>query len=107
METIKMDKGTGVVTSVPSDAPDDWATLRDLNKKPDFFKIEKSWTEFKPIPIIETPSYGNLSALAACDEFHVKSFKDMENLRKAKEKVYLLGFYEGVLLVGPYAGKKV
>jgi len=30
MMTIKMDKGTGVVTSVPSDAPDDWASLRDL-----------------------------------------------------------------------------
>ncbi len=30
MTTISMDKGTGVVTSVPSDAPDDFATLRDL-----------------------------------------------------------------------------
>jgi leucyl-tRNA synthetase len=30
MDTIKANKGTGVVTSVPSDAPDDWATLRDL-----------------------------------------------------------------------------
>lgn len=35
MMTIKMDKGTGVVTSVPSDAPDDWAAYRDLkNKEP-------------------------------------------------------------------------
>jgi len=25
-----MNKATGVVTSVPSDAPDDWAMLRDL-----------------------------------------------------------------------------
>lgn len=30
METISMKKGTGIVTSVPSDSPDDWATLRDL-----------------------------------------------------------------------------
>ena len=30
MLTIKEDKGTGVVTSVPSDSPDDWAALRDL-----------------------------------------------------------------------------
>ena len=35
MLTIKDDKGTGVVTSVPSDAPDDFAALRDLkNKQP-------------------------------------------------------------------------
>ncbi len=30
MQTISMTKGTGIVTSVPSDAPDDWAALRDL-----------------------------------------------------------------------------
>ena len=33
MLTIKEDKGTGVVTSVPSDAPDDYAALRDLQRK--------------------------------------------------------------------------
>lgn len=33
MLTISMTKGTGIVTSVPSDAPDDWATLRDLKQK--------------------------------------------------------------------------
>jgi len=30
MTTISMTKGTGIVTSVPSDSPDDWAALRDL-----------------------------------------------------------------------------
>lgn len=30
MLSISMDKGTGIVTSVPSDSPDDWATLRDF-----------------------------------------------------------------------------
>jgi leucyl-tRNA synthetase len=30
MSTISMTKGTGIVTSVPSDSPDDWAALRDL-----------------------------------------------------------------------------
>lgn len=33
MLTIKNDKGTGVVTSVPSDSPDDYAALRDLKNK--------------------------------------------------------------------------
>lgn len=42
MLTIKENKGTGVVTSVPSDAPDDYAALRDLqNKKVDFLKVLK------------------------------------------------------------------
>ncbi|EFO88158.1 hypothetical protein CRE_06955 [Caenorhabditis remanei] len=33
MLTIKDDKGTGVITSVPSDSPDDFAALSDLKKK--------------------------------------------------------------------------
>ena len=32
--TISMTKGTGIVTSVPSDSPDDFAALRDLKQKP-------------------------------------------------------------------------
>lgn len=33
MLTIKEEKGTGIVTSVPSDSPDDYAALLDLKKK--------------------------------------------------------------------------
>jgi len=33
MLTIKDDKGTGIVTSVPSDSPDDYAALMDLKNK--------------------------------------------------------------------------
>lgn len=36
MLTIKEDKGTGIVTSVPSDSPDDYAALVDLKKKQPF-----------------------------------------------------------------------
>lgn len=33
MMTISMKKGTGVVTCVPSDSPDDWMAINDLRKK--------------------------------------------------------------------------
>ncbi len=33
MMTISMNKGTGVVTCVPSDAPDDWMATCDLRNK--------------------------------------------------------------------------
>lgn len=36
MLSIKEDKGTGIVTSVPSDSPDDYAALVDLKKKQPF-----------------------------------------------------------------------
>lgn len=111
MLTIKEDKGTGIVTSVPSDAPDDIAALRDLKKKQPLrekFGIEdKMVLPFEPIPIIEIPGYGNLSAPSVCDELKIQSQNDKEKLAEAKEKVYLKGFYEGVMLVDGYAGQKV
>lgn len=48
-----------------------------------------------------------MAALKACEEFKVNSMNDKEPLAKAKERVYLLGFYEGVMLVGDYKGLKV
>lgn len=33
MMTISMKKGTGVVTCVPSDSPDDWMATSDLRAK--------------------------------------------------------------------------
>jgi hypothetical protein len=39
MLSIKDDKGTGVVTSVPSDSPDDFAALMDLKNKQVILKL--------------------------------------------------------------------
>ncbi|KAF3841076.1 hypothetical protein F7725_006938 [Dissostichus mawsoni] len=111
MLTIKEDKGTGIVTSVPSDAPDDIAALRDLKKKQalrEKYGIEdKMVLPFEPVPIIDIPGYGNLSAPLVCDELKIQSQNDKEKLAEAKEKVYLKGFYEGIMLVDGYKGQKV
>uniref|UniRef100_A0A3P8W7G8 Leucine--tRNA ligase, cytoplasmic n=1 Tax=Cynoglossus semilaevis TaxID=244447 RepID=A0A3P8W7G8_CYNSE len=111
MLTIKEDKGTGVVTSVPSDAPDDIAALRDIKKKQalrEKYGIEdKMVLPFEPVPIIEIPGYGNLSAPLVCDELKIQSQNDKEKLAEAKEKVYLKGFYEGIMLVDGFKGQKV
>jgi len=110
MMTVKEDKGTGVVTSVPSDSPDDYAALNDLkNKAPlrEKYGITEEMVNYEPVPIIEIPEYGNLSAPTVCEAMGIKSQNDRDKLAEAKEKVYLKGFYEGVLLVGEYKGKKV
>lgn len=111
MLTIKEDKGTGVVTSVPSDSPDDIAALRDIKKKQalrEKYGIEdKMVLPFEPVPIIDIPGYGSLSAPVVCDELKIQSQNDMEKLAEAKEKVYLKGFYEGIMLVEGYKGQKV
>lgn len=62
MPTISMTKGTGIVTSVPSDSPDDYAMLRDLQTKKGLrekYFVEDEWVlPFEPIPIIEIPGLG-------------------------------------------------
>lgn len=111
MLTIKEDKGTGVVTCVPSDSPDDYAALTDLQKKQPLrekYNISDEMVlPFKPISIIEVPGLGNLSAVTVCEQLKIQSQNDRDKLTEAKELVYLKGFYDGVLLVGEYAGKKV
>ncbi|XP_030428570.1 leucine--tRNA ligase, cytoplasmic isoform X1 [Gopherus evgoodei] len=111
MLTIKENKGTGVVTSVPSDAPDDIAALRDLKKKQALrgkYGIKDEMVlPFEPVPIIEIPGYGSLSAPLVCDELKIQSQNDKEKLTEAKERVYLKGFYEGIMLVDEYKGQKV
>lgn len=124
MLTIKDSKGTGVVTSVPSDAPDDLVTLNELKRK-------QAWREkhgltddmvlpFEPIPIIEIPELGKLAAVNVVEQFKIVSPNDKDQLEKAKKEVYLKGFYNGVsvlfsisssfafriMLVGKHKGKK-
>ena len=107
MDTVLPTKGTGVVTSVPSDSPDDFATITDLAKKADYYGIQKEWAEFEVFPIIETPSYGDLCAPFLVKKLKINSPKDVKPLEEAKELAYKEGYYQGVLKVGEFKGEKV
>ncbi|KZT56367.1 leucyl-tRNA synthetase [Calocera cornea HHB12733] len=107
MENVLATKGTGVVTSVPSDSPDDYATLMDLRKKAEFYHIDPSWAALDPIPVIRTPTYGDLTAPALCKQLKIQSQKDIKQLAEAKELAYKEGFYSGTMLVGEFEGEPV
>jgi len=104
MTTISMVKGTGIVTSVPSDSPDDWAALRDLQTKAGLrekYNVKEEWcVPFAPVPIINIPEFGDLSAVFLVDDLKIQSQKDTALLKTAKDRAYLKGFYEGKMLVG-------
>ncbi|KAG8736230.1 cytosolic leucyl tRNA synthetase [Ceratobasidium sp. 414] len=107
MEGVLSNKGTGVVTSVPSDSPADAQTLLDLRKKPEFYGIDPAWAAFEPVPIISTPTYGNLTAPALLKALKIQSQKDTKQITEAKDIAYKEAFYGGTMLVGPCKGMSV
>jgi leucyl-tRNA synthetase len=107
------DKGTGLVTSVPSDAPDDWMGLYDIQKNSriaDAFGLDYDYIQsIKPIPIILHPELGDMAAVKVCMDLKIGSQHDREALERAKKFVYKKGFYEGTMTktCGKYAGMSV
>ncbi|MFH0987071.1 MAG: class I tRNA ligase family protein, partial [Candidatus Micrarchaeota archaeon] len=104
--------GTGIVTSVPSDAPYDWMALYDLQRnEPECRKYGINPAEvkaLKPIPIIESKDYGNLPAVKICEQMKIKDQNDPK-LEEATKLIYKTGFHTGVLngSCGEYAGQAV
>jgi leucyl-tRNA synthetase len=110
MMTIADNKGTGVVTSVPSDSPDDFCALRDLKNKADLrekYGITEEMVAFEPLSIIDIPSISNLSAITVCEEMKIASQNDSKKLLEAKERVYKKGHSEGKMVYGEFNGVKV
>ena len=48
-----------------------------------------------------------MAAISLYEELKIQSQKDKDKLKDAKDRVYLKGFNEGILLVGEYANMKV
>lgn len=91
MESILPTKGTGVVTSVPSDSPADYVMTMDLRKKAAYYGIEQEWAELEIIPIIDTPS-GDIIAKTLVESLKISSPKDTVQLDKAKDAAYTEGY---------------
>eukprot|EP00697_Spironema_sp_BW2_P017892 gnl/Spiro4/9718_TR5168_c0_g1_i1.p1 gnl/Spiro4/9718_TR5168_c0_g1~~gnl/Spiro4/9718_TR5168_c0_g1_i1.p1 ORF type:complete len:1216 (-),score=352.15 gnl/Spiro4/9718_TR5168_c0_g1_i1:52-3699(-) len=132
MLTIDMEKTTGIVTSVPSDAPDDFMALKDLrDSTPEAianrakYHLKDEWVlPFAPVPIIRTPLYGDSAADRVCMEPWIVTCADDPaaatgsamrpianqhdvRLPLLKKAVYKQGFYHGTMLIGPYSGRPV
>jgi len=110
MKTILMNKGTGVVIGVPSDSPDDYITLKELQDKPELrnsYGLSDYHVDFPLVEIIDIPEIGSRAGETICDKLKIKSPSDTVLLKQAKNMVYQAGFYKGVMKVGNYIGTKV
>jgi leucyl-tRNA synthetase len=92
------DVGTGMVTSVPSDAPIDWMALKDLiedeERAKSFGLVPEELREIEPLPIIESKGYGPFPAVEICDSLGIKDQNDPK-LDEATKLIYKAGFHGG------------
>ncbi|MFO8109997.1 MAG: leucine--tRNA ligase [Thermoplasmata archaeon] len=104
--------GTGIVTSVPSDAPYDWIALRDLKEDEELLEkygLKEKIKEVEPIPIIESKDWGINSAEKIIDEMGIESQEEQDKLEVATQKIYKSGFHTGNMLDScqDYSGLRV
>jgi len=111
-ELVDPGVGTGLVMSVPSDAPYDWMGLVELLKHPEKLEglnVSRELIErIKPIPIIETPGWGQLPSVEICEKMGIQELSDPK-LEEATKEIYKSGFHKGIMtdIAGEFAGRPV
>lgn len=106
------DVGTGLVMSVPSDAPVDWIGLVELKRDSELRRrygiTDEMLEEAAPIPIIRTPGWGPLPAVEITEKMGITSLAD-PRLEEATKEIYKTGFHRGVMndACGEFAGQPV
>ncbi|MFQ5838192.1 MAG: leucine--tRNA ligase [Thermoplasmata archaeon] len=110
---IDQDIGTGIVSSVPSDAPDDLVALRELQEDEETllrFQLDIPFVKaLDPSPIISLEGFGPLPAVDVVERMGVRSQLEREKLERAKEEVYRNEYYSGTMneRCGDFAGMRV
>jgi leucyl-tRNA synthetase len=105
--------GTGIVTSVPSDAPFDYLALKELqDSKKLCEKYNLNYEDVKNIkliPIIKSEGYGDFPAVEICNKMGIKDLSQNDKITEATQKIYKQGFHTGVMKddCGKYSGMPV
>lgn len=104
--------GSGLVMSVPSDAPVDWIGLVELKNdsatRTKYGISDQMVKDAAPIPIIRTPGWGPLPAVEITEKMGIRKLSDPK-LDEATKEIYKSGFHKGVMndLAGKFAGQAV
>jgi len=100
--------GTGIVMSVPSDAPYDYIALLDLTRDKEYSETAKECLK-NMISLFILEGYSEFPAKDIVERMNIQSQEEKDKLEKATKEIYNKEFYEGVAreIYGKYAGKKV
>ncbi|MFA6869811.1 MAG: leucine--tRNA ligase [Methanomethylophilus sp.] len=114
---VDPDVGTGLVTSVPSDAPDDWDSLEKVKQNPvlrvKYGLSQKLIDSVKPVSIISIEGYGEFPAQTIIEKMKIADVEDPTKVRElmeeAKKQVYKDGYHMGRMkdTCGAFAGLRV
>ncbi len=104
--------GTGIVTSVPGDAPYDYMALKKLQDN--MHEVHRYGLNMEAvqdidlIPIIATKGYGEFPAKEIVEKMGITSLDDPK-LEEATKEIYKAGHHTGIMRgnCGKYAGMKV
>ncbi len=104
--------GTGIVTSVPSDAPYDYVALKFLQEN--MHEVHKYGLPMEEvedidlIPIIATEGYGEFPAKEIVEKLGITALDD-PRLEEATQEIYKAGHHKGVMApsCGKYTSKRV
>ncbi len=105
--------GTGIVRSVPSHAPFDWAALHFLQsskKECEKYGLDHGQVmSINPISIITVDGFGDHSAMEICKQLKITSPNQADLLDKATKEIYKKEFHTGIMKPNTqeYAGMKV
>lgn len=101
--------GTGIVMSVPSHAPYDYAALKDIRDGPKKHGVTPDLIRhIEPVSLIEVQDFGAHPAIEIVEKMEIRG-QDDPKLEVATKDVYRKEFHTGVLNknTGKYAGLKV
>ncbi|MFQ5918902.1 MAG: leucine--tRNA ligase [Thermoplasmata archaeon] len=105
--------GTGIVSGVPGDAPDDLVALRELQADDEAlekYNLDVPFVQsLEPIAIIDLEGFGPTPASDVVERMGIKHSGETDRLQRAKEEVYRAEFYNGIMgtRAGAFAGLKV
>ena len=109
--------GTGLVTSVPSDAPSDWDALEKAKANPDLVNVyhipQEVIDSVNPVSIISIKGYGEFPADDIITKMKIRDIKDpakfAEAMEEAKKTIYKDGYHMGRMkdICGEFSGMRV